>query len=812
MRFLTEVSRGARALLRQPLWASSVVVLLTLGIGANMAIFTVLRGVVLQPPPFPAAERLVMVWETMGDDSRRLAAPANFLDWRRQARSFDGLAAFRFGRLSWTASGPPQVLAAQFVSGDLFRLLGARPAAGRLLDRADETGDSRLVVIGEALWRQRFAGRADAIGKTMMLDEEPYRIVGVLPAGFKFLRRSEVWTVGRRGIPGGSSIEGDATTVRDSHFLRVLGRLRPGVSIESARSEMAAIARALAAAYPDTNHLLGANVTTLQAVMAGDTRPTLLAVQAGAALLLLVAGANVAALLLGRAVQRAREVAIRQALGAGRAAALREAFAEGAVLSLAAAAAALAMAWLGTRWLVRAAPEGLPRLEEIHLSAASLALGAALAALAAVVLAIVPLLQRRAVSPAVVLRAAGSGGGGSRGAARLGAGLTIFQLALAQALVVGAVLLSTSFARLRAVDPGVRSAGVLVVDLNLADSKKADPQRKNRFYDAVLARLRTVPGVGAAELTLTPPLDGPVSRGFWIEGRPHGGPNQVDIVAFQEVSAGYFQALGVPLLRGRAFLALDTGGPGAAIVNQALARRYFPGEEALGKRIGFGREGDPAQLRTIVGVCGDVRENGLAEPVPPVMYVPYQQDFEPWNLASLIVRGKAPGGDPALLAEPVRRAILEVDPAQPVTRARTLAAALSEELAPRRFSLLLAALFAGLALLIAAVGTYGVVAFDAARRRREFGIRLALGAQVRQVVAGVLGGGARLGALGVAGGVLAAWALARVLRGLLYGTELTDPATLSLAALLVLAFAAAASLVPALRAGATPPAVVLRDE
>ncbi|MEO8504289.1 MAG: ADOP family duplicated permease [Acidobacteriota bacterium] len=808
MRFVNDLTQATRTLRRQSGWAVAVVTLLVLGLGANLAIFTVLHAVVLQAPPFPQGERLVMVWETREATTTRPAAPANFLDWRREARSFEGLAALRFDQLSWTGDGPPQIVAAGFASGNLFQLLGVKPVAGRLFDLADEAGGADRVVVSEALWRRQFGGGA-AVGRTMVLGERPYQVVGVLPAGFSLLRPADVWVVGARGIPGGAPIASDPATVRDAHYLRVLGRLRPGVTLEAAKAEMANLAGRLALAYPETNRGLGGNVTTLQATLAGSVRPTLLAMQSGGLLLLLVALANAATLLVARAVQRAREVAVRQVLGANRGALLREAFAEGLLLCLSGAVLAAGVAWMGTRALVRLAPAGLPRISEIAVGPAGLVGLLALAGAAAALFAVLPLAQR--VAPSQVLRGstAGMAGAGGR-AGRLRSGLTVAQLVLAYVLVTGAVLLATSFGKLRAVETGVHADDILAAELTVSPARRADPAAKNRFYVAALERLRAVPGVQAAELTLTTPLAGAMSRGFWIEGRSRRGPNQVDIVEFQTVSAGYFKVLGIPV-RGRGFGNADATGPRVAIINRVLAEQYFPGLDPIGKRLGVGQEGDPAQLRTIIGVSGNVREDGLAEPAPPMMYVPFEQNLEPWNMASLLVKSGNPSAT-AGLGDAVRRALLEVDPDQALNRLQPLSEAFAGQLAPRRFTLQLASLFAGVALLIAALGTYAVVAFETSRRRREFGIRLALGARVRQLSLGVLIRGARLAALGLPAGILLAFSAARLLRGLLFGVGPGSVAPFAGGAALLLAVVALASLGPARRAGRTAPAEALRDE
>ncbi len=822
----SQMSQALRRLRRQPLWTASVCGLLALGMGANLAIFAVLRGVVLAPPPFPQGDRLVTLWETREGDNARPVAPANFLDWRAQSGSFEGLAALRFGRASWTGDGPAQMLQAGFVSGNLFELLRVPPALGRLFTLGDETGGRRLAVISDALWRKQMGAHPDAIGRTVVLGEQPYEIIGVLPAGFSFLRPADVWLVGGGGIPGGAPVP-EGAPERDAHYLRVFGRLRTGIGLDAARSELRTIAGRLAATYPDTNANLGADVTSLQQTLAGEARPVLVAMQLGAGLLLLVALANVATLLLLRAVALAREVALRQALGARRGTLVTAALAEGLLLCGAGALGAAGTAWAAIRWLVHQAPAGLPRLVEIALDLPALAALGALALAAALLFGGAPFFQR--VAPALVLRAATPGAGGGRAAGRLRSALTIAQLAFAFVLLAGTALLGASFAHLRSVDSGVRADGVLVAQLHLSDTKKRDAMLKNRFYDAVLAKLRTVPGVVSADLALTAPLDGAISRGFWIEGRPQRGPNQVEIVSFQTVSEGYFQTLGVPLFSGRAFVPADESGAQVAIVNRALAERYFPGEAALGKRIGFGRAGDAAQLRTIVGVVANVRDDGLAEPPAPTVYVPYAQNREPWNMAALLLRvpgdsgagavegGGAvvpgdSGGDSGALAESVRRAILEVDPGQPVTRLQTLDQALQRELSPRRFSLMLAALFAVVALLVSALGTYAVLAFEAARRRREVGIRLALGARAQQVARGMLARGLRLAGFGIAAGWAATLALRALLLGLLYGVGPGDPRTLSAAAIVLLVVAALAGLAPALRSAAVPPGAALRED
>lgn len=801
--FGRELARAARALARRRGSTLAVVLVLTLGLGVNLAIFTVFQAVVLQPPPFPRGDRLAMVWETQASNSTRVVAPANFVDWRREQRSFEGLAALRFGRLGLTGEGPPQMLAAGFASGNLFTLLGARPAQGRLFELADEERPERLAVLSDSLWRRSFGARADVVGRSVRLGGDACRVVGVLPAGFELLRRADVWVVGPRGIPGGAPVP-LGPPARDAHYLRVLGRLRDGVSLAAADAEMRALAAGLAAAYPDSNAGLGAHVTSLRATLAGDARPVLLAIQAGALLLLLVTLANVATLLLARATERARETAVRTALGASGGARLRTALAEGLLLGAAAAASAGFAAFAGVRWVVTLAPAGLPRVGEIALGTASGLAVAALAMVAAAVCTLAPLALR--VVPAEALRGTAGAGGAVR-AGRARAVLTVVEIALAETLVVGALLVGTSLTRLRNVETGVVREGLVVATLDLGGERGA-PEARHRFFDRVLAELRAAPGVRGASLALTAPLAGSIDRGFWIEGRPRRGANQVEVAGFQTVDADHFATLGVPVLAGRAFAPADDRGPRVAIVSRALATRYFP-EGALGRRLGVGREGDPDELRTIVGVVGDVHADGLAEPVAPAIYVPYAQNAEPWNFAALLVRA---AGDADAAKATLRRAVLAADPDQPLTRVETLAEAAARELAPRQFAARLGGLFAGTALLLAALGTGALVAFDLARRRRELGIRAALGARGPALARCVLGRSLRLVAAGTLAGVLGALALRGLLRGLLYGVGPSDPRALALAGAVLAGAVGVVSLLPALRAARTDPAGALRGD
>ena len=817
--FLGDLRYGARMLVNTPRVTVAALLSLALGIGANTAMFTVINALMLKPLPYADPGRLVMVWETAPDSNRRPVAPANFIDWRRDAQSFESLAAWDQINVNLTGVGNPTGAGAGFsrperlvaisASGNLFDLLGVGATLGRAFTMADEAPDApRVAALTYGLWQRLFAGSPSVLGKTLMIDGRPATIVGVLPRDFELAADIDIYLTGDRGVPRAFPFPGDITQVRDSHIIAVAGRLKPGVSVEQAQAEMTTIMRGLERAYPGTNTNLGARVIALHDDLVAETRPALLLLLGAVAFLLLIACVNVANLLLGRAIARQREIAIRMSLGATRARLVRQLLTETALLALAGGAAGLLLARWGVDALMALAPADLPRLTEVHpdLTTALFAFTVALAT--AFVFGLVPALHASRGDAAGAIKDEGSRTAGSRSQRRLHQALVVSELALAQVLLAGAGLLIASFIKVHNVELGFRTDHVIAVEITMPGERYRDPERKAAFNRGVLERLRAIPGVRDAAMGLTVPLRGAVNRGFWITGRPAPPPGAHQSIDFQIVSPGYFQTLGVPLVEGRTFTEHDHAkAPLVAVVSRAMARRYWPGESVIGKQVQVG--GPTGAPREIVGVVGDVRQRDPEQAPEPLMYVPYLQDTEPWNWAMFALRTDL---DAASLTPAVRDAVQAIDPQQPVARVRTMdeiAGTLGEE---RRFNTVLLALFSGVALILAAIGTYGVMAYSVTRRTREIGVRMAVGARPADVLRLVLGQGAGLVAVAVILGLTGALAANRVLTSQLFETSATDPGPLAIGAATLCAFALLACYVPARRAMRVEPLVALRDE
>jgi predicted permease len=807
---LHDLRFAARGLARAPGFTAAAVLTLALGLGANTAIFSVLDAVLLRPLPFHDPERLVLVWETMGDWRTRWVAPANFVDWRRDARSFAGLAGYSSSDLNLTGAGDPERLKAAVVSDNLFDLVGARPAIGRGFRRGDDESGPRVAVLGDGLWRRRFGADPAVVGRTVRLNGEPHEVVGVMAPSFRFPAAAELWVPGAQGIPFLHSVlrGQDMRTMRDSHLFTVVARLAPGRTAAEAQAEMDAIAARLAAEYPDTNAGLGVNVASLREHLVGDVRPALTLLAGAVAFVLLVACANVAGLLLARAAQRAQETAVRVALGAGRARLVRQGLAESLLLSLAGGALGVGLAYWGVDAIVALSPPGMAGLEAAAPDARVLAFAGVVSLITAGLFGLLPAVQ--AVRPqAEGLLGAGARSSGGRARSRARRMLVVAEIGLAHVLLVGAGLMLATLVRLRSVDAGFDDANLLTFQVSLADARYREPHRRRAFYDGVLAGARRLPGVSAAGAVMRLPLaDGPVNRGLSIEGRPAPAPGEDHSVDYQVVSAGYLAAARIPLVRGRGLTDADVeGAPRVVVLNEAAVRRYFPNEDPLGRRVGMGDGDDPAGWRTVVGVVGDVRHRGPDQAATPAALAPYAQDRESWNMMSFLLRTSA---DPRALAPAVGPLVRAVDPEQPVSNVRSMDEVRDAAVVRPRFLATLLAAFGAAAALLAAVGIYGLMAYTTAQRTKELGVRIALGASRRAVRGLVLAEGTRLALAGVGLGVAAALALSRLLAGLLFGVRATEPAMLAGVSVAVAAMAALASWLPARRAARVDPARALR--
>ncbi len=816
---MRDLISGVRQWRRSPLLAAAAIVSIGLGVGATTAIFGVVRHVLLRPLPYAAPEALVMAWETAPDNPSRWVAPANFLDWRRDASHvFDSLAAFDSFSAALTGGGVPERVQGVSASGNFFSTLGQGPAEGRLLmPEDDRPGAPCVAVVGEGLRQRRFSGAPGAVGAPMVLDGRTCTIVGVLPATFAFplMASAEVWTNGDRGVPRSFPFPGDITTVRDSHLLFVIGRLRANISAATAERELQAVMARLAAAYPDTNTGLGANVEPLQAAVVGDVRPVLWLLQATVVVLLLVASANVAHLLLGQAARRRQELAVRASLGAGRGVLVRQLLVEAFALAIPGGLLGLLLATWGVDLLVAWAPSTVPRLSEIAVDPAVLTFGLLLTCVATVLCALVPALS--ASQPATQNGLSH----GSRVAGRRHTAwhrtFVVGELALAHLLVVGALLLSASLLAATRVDLGFDPEGRLTAQLNLSVDPyvrpvpgggefSADPRPRQQLIDAVLTRMRVTPGVLSVAASFTTPLGGAPNRGARVEGDPEPPRGQEPTADFQAVTPDYFRALGIALVEGRDFTSADDArGQPVTIVNRAFVARYLQGRNALGRVIRFG----PSHRHVVVGVVADARNRQVERAAEPAFFVPFPQSTEAWPFLAITAWTS---GDPAAAAPLLRAALASADPNQPVSRLLAVDAVVADQLAPRRFTTWLVGLFGVLAVLLATIGAYGVLSLSVATRRREIGVRSALGASPASLRGLVLGEAAGLAAVATLVGVALASAFGRLGQALLFDVSATSPALLAAAAAVVVIPALVAAALPAERAARTQPIDALRSE
>jgi putative ABC transport system permease protein len=798
------------SLLRSPGFAIPALVTLALGIGANTAMFSATWGLLLKPLPYADPDRLVALFETGADQSRQAVSLIDLLDWRTQSRGFAGMAAYRPRSFGLGAGGGEvSVVQGGMVTADFFPVLGARPILGRTFSAAEEVGAAPVVVIGHRLWRERFGGAAGVVGRRVLLNDVPRTVVGVLPAGFELPMGGKVPEL---YVPISHKEYGSD---RQTRSLEAIGRLRPGVTLKAARTEIAGIAARLARAYPDSNGKVGAEVDTLDEALRGKNRRPLTLLTGAGLLLLAIACVNVANLLLARFFNRIHRVAIRAALGAGFGALAREFLTEGLVLSLLGSALGLltASAWL--RLLPLALPlvggSGVPaglETDPLRLRGSALLFALGIAAVTSLVFTLLPTLLARRSDLQKVLR---EGGGAVTSHHRLSSSLVIGQVALSVMLLLASGLLLRSFFDLLATNPGFRSEGVLRFGIGLPEKRYDSDLKMLAFHRALLDRLAQLPGVEAAGVAVRLPVSGEgFSTSFALEGAPPPSGTTKPEAAINVASPGYFTALQIPLLAGRSFSPQDgSAAPRVVLVNRAFARAHSADRSAVGRRLRLGWTSDINPQGTvweIVGVVGDVRQRALAEEGLPEIYMPASQ----YSLdgGSYVLRTAR--RDPALAAA-VRASVAELDPHLERIELRSFADSVRDSLADRRLALLLTGLFAGVALLLTAVGIYGVVAYSVTQRRREIALRLTLGAQVWQVVRLVLGQGLRLTLVGIVFGLVGFYALARWIESQLYGVAATDPLTAVGVASLLSLISLAACAVPSLRASRTEPMSSIRS-
>ncbi len=810
--FLDDLRLACRSLRKAPAFALVAIATLALGIGVNTAVFSLVEGLLLRPLPFPDADRLVRVYETQPGEGERAAAPANFLDWRRDSRSFDGLAAYVERRRNLLAGDEPEQIDVASVSANFIGVVGLPTALGRSF-RPGVEGDKPEAILSHALWVRRFGSDPGVVGRTVRIDENSYEVVGVLAPKAAFPDDAELWTRAPRDVPEvGLPIGADPASLRDAHFLGVVGRLVGGASLGSAQAEMTTIAARLEKAYPEENVKSGIRIVALRDDLVGPTRPTLALMTGAVAFVLLIALVNVAGLLLARAMKRGPEIAVRTALGAGRRRLAQQLFAEGLVLAVAGATLGVGLAAWGVPLLRSALPDDLPGFAAFRIDLSALAFTLGISMLSAVLLSLLPLLAAPSVAPAQALR------GNrtvtlSRTQQRVHGGLVASELALAVVLVAGTGLLLKSLWRLETADAGLTREAVVTFRVSLPAARSQEPAQRKAFYQAVVDRVEALPGVAhAAAIQTLPFAGGGISAGLRVENRGFAPGEEVD-TSWRVVTPGYFATLGVPLVGGRALDSRDGAtAPTVAVINRTLARRLWPDADPVGHRIGTGMddEGEGESFVTVVGVVGDVPQRGVAAGVAPQMYRPLAQETR-FAAESMSVAVRVTG-TPATVAGSLREAVRSVNPQAPVYDIKGLDELRRATTSRERGAGAVLALFGSLALILAAIGLYGVLNFVVGERLREFGVRMALGARPVDILRQVLGGGLRLVAVGLALGLVAALGLGRFLAGLLYAVPASDAPTLAGVVVLLGSVALFASYLPARRAAGADPILALRQE
>jgi putative ABC transport system permease protein len=802
---------AVRSLRRQPGFALVAVVTMALGVGANTAIFGVVNTVVIRPLPYVDGDRLAAVGQTFARydwDWGPVSFP-NYTDWRDQSTAFESLAAYtRVNRTMLGGDAPEQVTGAA-VTANLFPLLGAVPLLGRTMsDEEDGSGGSQVIVLSHRLWTRRFAADSGVIGQTVRFETlmgapvggaGDFTVIGVMPARFAFPSPTrEFW------IP----LYGAAGRERDTNFLSVIGRLAEGETLASASVEMEGIAARLVAAYPDANEGIGTRVRSQHELVVGDAVRLLVMLLGVVGVVLAIACANIASLLLSRAVTRQREMAVRTALGASRRRLVRQLLTESSVLALVGGALGVAIAVGLTNVLLAIGPADIPRRGEIGVDGTALLFALVVSLAAGLVFGLVPALQSSNTPAQRGLKeAVGVAGGAARH--RMHRVLVVSQVAMALVLLIGAGLLTSSFARLVAVDPGFDPSRVLGARVELPMMRYQDSDQVHRFFDELTAGMRGSAGVRDVGTTFSLPFSGSsASRTFVVEGR--GMQVGEELVAGNVIVGGrYFQTMGISVVRGRGFAAGDgAGAPLVGLVNETMARQVWPGEDPIGQRIKFGNADEDNPWVTVVGIAGDVRRRDLADGAQAELYQPHAQVG--WARSMFVVVKS--DGDPLDHASGLRAQVQALDPNLPVTGVSTVQQLVFESVAQPRFRTLLVGIFAVVAGVLALVGIYGLMAFFVSERVREIGIRMALGAGRREVLSGVLGQGMRLTLLGVAVGIGGAVAATRVLRSFLFGIDAMDPVTFVLVPILLLAMAALACYLPAVRASRVDPMVAMRNE
>lgn len=806
---LKDIRYGIRGLLKRPGFTVIALITLALGIGANTAIFSVVNAVLLRPLPFQKPEELVIVWEDLAFAGfpHNTPAPANYVDWKTQNQSFVDMAASRETSFNLTGDGEPERVSTYAVTANFFPLLGVQPLLGRsFTPEEDRPGGSKAVVLSYGLWQSRYGGDRNILNREILLDGEKHSVVGVMPASFQFFAKDvRVW------VPIALTQEDWAN--RGGHYLTVVARLKPGVPVAQAQADMNAVMRRISVDHPDETigGKIGVIVMPVRDEFVGDARGSLIVLLVAVAFVLLIACANVAGLLLARAVGRRKEIALRLALGAGRTRVVRQLLTESLLLAVAAGVLGSLLAYASFTFLQGLVPEQMELATSLKLDVRILVFTIAVSIVTGIIFGLVPALQSANFDLNDALKQS-SGRVTSTG--RLRSAMIVFEVALSIVLLVGAGLLIQTLFQLFRQYSVLEPEKILTMRTILPFEKYKELPRRDNYYKQVLQRVENLPGVVAAGYSTSIPLawKGGTS-GFYPEGLKEPVPGMAYDANHREVSSNYIKAMNIPLRQGRYFDSRDNAQSlPVAIINETMARQYWPGENALGRRFKLGDPDEPGkQWKEIVGIVADIRQMGLAEPVKSEMYFPYEQitDWPGYMPRDLAIRTN---GDTSNLAGAVRQIIREVDPDQPVSNVATMAEVLGTEAGQRRMGMIMLVGFAALALLLASLGIYGVLAYFVTQHTNEIGVRQALGATPRNILLLVLKKGMGLTLVGVAIGLVASFALTRLMSSLLFGVTAADPLTFATVPLVLVMVALLACYIPARRATKVDPLVALRYE
>ncbi|HSE97852.1 MAG TPA: ABC transporter permease [Blastocatellia bacterium] len=803
---MQDLRYGARSLVKNPGFTLVAVLALALGIGANTAIFSVVNTLLFSPLKFKDPDRLVMVWEKNfpRNRERNVVSPANFLDWNNQNQVFEHMAAVVDYPVNLTNAGEPEELQAQLVTASFFPTLGVQPVYGRaFLDSEDVPNGERVAIVSHRLWQGRFGADPGLVGKQITLSGRPCTVVGIMGPDFYFLNNeTDIW------VPMGLNAGLNYREV-SGRYMRTVARLKPGVTLEQAQAEMTLIASRLEESYREFNAGWGANVFSLQDEIVGDIRPALLILLGAVFFVLLIACANVANLLLARAAARQKELALRTALGASRGRLIRQLLNESLLLAVIGGVAGLLLAYWAIEALIAFNPGNIPRLEEVSLDGRVLAFTLGVSFITGLIFGVIPALQASRPDLNESLKEGGRSSAGGAGHRRVRSIFVVSEVALALVLLVGAGLMIKSFAKLQRVDLGYNPENVLTARVLLPGSKYGDNPKRAAFFKQAVERLAAIPGVQAAGAISWLPLIGlGSSTSFWVDGRPEPPPGERPGTDVRVITPGYFAAMGIPLIKGRILDERDTAeGPRVLVINETMARQFFPGEDPIGKRLIINWDRPPLPDE-IVGVVGDAKLVSVAGETRPAIYWPHARQAT-YSSMTFAVRTT---GDPLAIVGSLQSEIRAIDPEQPIADIRPMEEVVATSLSRPRFNMLLLGLFAGVAMILASVGIYGVMAYSVTQRTHEIGIRMALGARGADVMKMIVGQGMVLALAGVGIGLVGAYFITGLMSSLLFGVAATDPITFLSISLLLAVVAFVACYVPARRATKVDPMVALRYE